>query len=79
MQVLSGDVRPPSALGTDLLDRPMLVAIPPLVAHGFKGVGTSEALVINVPTRPYDHRSPDEHRIDPDGGEIPYNWSLKNR
>jgi dTDP-4-dehydrorhamnose 3,5-epimerase len=58
---------------------PLLVAIPPLVAHGFKGVGTAEAVVVNVPTEPYDHDEPDEHRIDPHSGEIPYDWSRRDR
>lgn len=61
------------------LHAPMLVAIPPEVAHGFKGVGECEAVVVNVPTRPYDAGSPDEYRIDPSSGEIPYDWSLKHR
>ena len=56
---------------------PVLVAIPPGVAHGFKGVGSEEAIVVNVPTRPYDRQAPDEYRIDPTSWEIPYDWSLK--
>ncbi|MFQ5719024.1 MAG: dTDP-4-dehydrorhamnose 3,5-epimerase family protein [Acidobacteriota bacterium] len=57
---------------------PVLVAIPPEVAHGFKGVGTSEAIVINVPDQPYDPADPDEYRIDPTGEQIPYDWSRKD-
>ena len=55
--------------------QPLLVGIPPEVAHGFKGVGTEEAIVINVPDQPYDAAHPDEFRIDPHGGEIEYDWS----
>ncbi len=79
------DLRPESATRGALMElfpgahNPLLVAIPPLVAHGFKGVGTVEAVVVNVPTLPYDAASPDEHRIDPDSGEIPYDWSLRHR
>lgn len=58
---------------------PMLVVIPPLVAHGFKGTGISEAVVVNIPTIPYHAEDPDEFRIDPHGGEIPYDWDLKDR
>jgi len=43
-------------------DDPRLVQIPPLVWHGFKNIGSVEALVINIPTRPYNHQSPDELR-----------------
>ena len=55
--------------------QPMLVAIPPLVLHGFKGISSHEAIVINVPTEPYHHRRPDEYRVDPHGGDVPYDWA----
>jgi dTDP-4-dehydrorhamnose 3,5-epimerase len=58
--------------------RPLLVTIPPQVAHGFKGVGTEEALVVNVPTEPYAAADPDEIRIDPHGGVIPYDWTRRD-
>jgi dTDP-4-dehydrorhamnose 3,5-epimerase len=57
---------------------PALVVIPPEVYHGFKCVGSSEALVINVPTRPYNHQSPDEHRLDPHDPAIPFDWSRRD-
>ena len=56
------------------LDDPMLVTIPKNVYHGFKGVSDCEAIVINVPTRPYDHTSPDEYRLDAYDNKIPYDW-----
>jgi dTDP-4-dehydrorhamnose 3,5-epimerase len=59
--------------------RPMLVAIPPEVVHGFKGVGTREAVVVNAPTEPYDAAAPDEYRIDPATPDIPYDWALVAR
>ena len=34
-------------------------------------------MVINVPTQPYDHKHPDEYRVDPYDNEIPYDWRLK--
>ncbi|MGH7163848.1 MAG: dTDP-4-dehydrorhamnose 3,5-epimerase family protein [Planctomycetota bacterium] len=58
---------------------PILVKIPPLVLHGFKGVGTEEAVVVNTPTEPYDHAAPDEERLDPRDPSIPYDWSRKDR
>ena len=56
---------------------PLLVQIPPRVSHGFKGVGTEEALVVNIPSEPYNHQQPDEHRLPPNEASIPYNWAIK--
>ena len=33
---------------------PVLVVVPPGVCHGVKGIGTTPAYMINVPTHPYD-------------------------
>ena len=56
------------------LDTPCVVVIPPLVYHGFKTKSKFEAIVVNVPTQPYNRRSPDEYRIDPYKNNIPYDW-----
>ena len=56
---------------------PQLVQIPALVLHGFKGVGTEQAIVLNVPTEVYHYQEPDEFRVDPFSGEVPYDWALK--
>lgn len=54
-----------------------LVKIPPMVWNGFKGIGTSPALVANCATIPHD---PTEiERLDPLGGKIPYDWGLAHR
>ena len=58
--------------------RPILLRIPPLVLHGFKAIGSEEALLINVPTEPYDRNAPDEHRVDPHENDIPYSWERKD-
>lgn len=58
--------------------QPVLVQIPPLVYHGFKAVGLTEALLINVPTEPYDHQHPDELRLPPDTDRIPYQWDRRD-
>ena len=47
------------------------------VALDFKCMGQEEAIVINVPTEPYNHAHPDEYRVDPYQNEIPYDWRLK--
>ena len=57
---------------------PMLIVIPPLVVHGMKAIGTEPGYLINCPDRPYNHAKPDEYRIDPYSGEIPYDWRRKD-
>ena len=57
---------------------PMLVQIPPLVYHGFKGIGPETAVILNVPTEVYRYEEPDEYRLEPHGGSIPYDWSRKD-
>jgi dTDP-4-dehydrorhamnose 3,5-epimerase len=58
---------------------PCLLKIPPLVMHGFKGIGQDVALIVNVPTELYDYDEPDEHRLPFDTDEIPYDWTLKQK
>ncbi|MDB9315250.1 dTDP-4-dehydrorhamnose 3,5-epimerase family protein [Spirulina sp. CS-785/01] len=54
-----------------------LVIIPPFIWNGFKGMGTSKAIVANCATIPHD---PQEiQRRDPFDPTIPYDWSLKHR
>jgi dTDP-4-dehydrorhamnose 3,5-epimerase len=57
---------------------PKLVAIPPLVYHGFKCVSEEECLMINIPTEPYHHKSPDEFRAPWNDPAIPYDWARKD-
>lgn len=53
-----------------------LVTIPPMVWNGFKGVGSTPALVANCATIPHD---PEEiQRMDPFESAIPYDWSLRH-
>jgi len=56
---------------------PQLVQIPALVLHGFKAIGTEEAIVVNCPTEVYHYAEPDEFRVDPFSPDVPYDWSLK--
>lgn len=60
------------------MHQPLLVQIPPGVLHGFKGLSAPEAIVINVPTEPYDHEQPDEYRLDPHDPAIPYQWQTQD-
>lgn len=58
-------------------DNYVLVKVPPLVVNGFKGIGTTPAIVANCATIPHD---PNEiTRIDPFKNNIPYDWSLVHR
>lgn len=57
---------------------PVLISVPPLVLHGFKGIDTGETIVINCPTEPYDYKDPDEFRLDPHISDIPYDWDRKD-
>jgi dTDP-4-dehydrorhamnose 3,5-epimerase len=58
-------------------DNPLLIHIPRLVLHGFKAYGSKPAYVVNTVTEPYDHKEPDEFRVDPFDNDIPYDWALK--
>jgi dTDP-4-dehydrorhamnose 3,5-epimerase len=57
---------------------PQLIHIPPMVYHGFKCISEDMALVVNVPTEPYNYSQPDEYRLAPDGDSIPYKWDRKD-
>jgi len=57
---------------------PVLVHIPPYVYHGFKCISNDEALVVNVPSEPYNYQEPDEFRVPPHDSEIPYQWDRKD-
>ena len=53
-----------------------LVTIPPFVWNGFKGAGTTTAMVANCSTIQH---APDEiQRLDPFDNDIPYDWSLRH-
>jgi dTDP-4-dehydrorhamnose 3,5-epimerase len=54
----------------------VLVTIPPLVWNGFKGEGTSAALLANCATLPHD--AGEIERLDPFSERIPYDWTLKH-
>jgi len=57
---------------------PTLVQVPPGVLHGWTGVSLEEAVIINIPTEPYDREHPDEQRLDPHKNNIPYDWKRKD-
>jgi len=56
---------------------PTLVVIPPLVWHGFTALGGQMAVLLNLPTLPYDEQEPDELRRPPFDPEIPFEWFIR--
>ncbi|HOV89600.1 MAG TPA: dTDP-4-dehydrorhamnose 3,5-epimerase family protein [Syntrophorhabdaceae bacterium] len=58
--------------------RPMIVKVPKMVYHGWKCISEEEAIVINIPTEPYNREQPDEYRLDPHKNDIPYSWERKD-
>lgn len=56
------------------LKEPKVVHIPKMVYHGFKCVSKKEAMVINVVTMPYNHKNPDEYRVDPFDKSVDFDW-----
>jgi dTDP-4-dehydrorhamnose 3,5-epimerase len=59
------------------MQNPMLVQVPNLVYHGWKSVSTETAIVVNVPTEPYNYTEPDEYRLEPHD-TLPYDWTRKD-
>ena len=57
---------------------PILVQVPPLVCHGYKGIGADEVMLVNFPTEVYRPEQPDEYRLDPHRSGIPYDWSRRD-
>jgi dTDP-4-dehydrorhamnose 3,5-epimerase len=53
-----------------------LIRVPAGVHHGWKCFSGDEAIVINVPTEPFDPESPDEYRTAWDSPDIPYSWDV---
>ncbi len=52
----------------------LLVKVPPMVWNGFKGIGSTKAVVANCST--LSHRTDEISRLDPFTDEIPYKWEL---
>jgi len=57
------------------LEKPKLVHIPSFVYHGFKNITNEEAIIINTITKPYNHKNPDEYRVD--YSSLGYVWRKK--
>ncbi|MBN1361474.1 MAG: dTDP-4-dehydrorhamnose 3,5-epimerase family protein [Sedimentisphaerales bacterium] len=57
---------------------PGLVRIPTGVQHGWMCVGTTEAIIVNVVSEPYNYAEPDEFRTHPHDNDIPYDWARQD-
>jgi dTDP-4-dehydrorhamnose 3,5-epimerase len=57
---------------------PGLLIIPPNLYHGWKNIGTTEAIIINMPTEMYNYEDPDALDLPWDSEAarrlIPYTW-----
>jgi dTDP-4-dehydrorhamnose 3,5-epimerase len=55
-----------------------LVIIPPGVFHGWKNIGSDEAMIVSMPSELYDHSGPDRWELRWDSDEarriIPFEW-----
>ncbi|MCK5146613.1 dTDP-4-dehydrorhamnose 3,5-epimerase family protein [bacterium] len=57
--------------------KPLLVHIPHHVYHGWKCISETEAIAVNCVTEAYNYKLPDEHRLDFDSPDVPYDWGIK--
>lgn len=55
---------------------PNLISVPPGVYHGWKCISETEALIVSVPSEPFNYKEPDEYRLPPDSDLIPYDWLM---
>ena len=54
--------------------RPAFVMLPIGIWHGLQNLGSTDALVLNYPTKAYDYDDPDHYRLPYHSTEIPYTW-----
>lgn len=54
-----------------------LMVIPAMVYHAHQNVGNSDALFISMPTRAYNHVSPDVFRLPLENETIPYRFEQR--
>lgn len=57
---------------------PKMIAIPPLVAHGYQVLDLQDVLLCYYVTEPYNPDQPDEGRIPWNDPRIGFDWSVEN-
>ena len=55
-------------------DARALITFPAHIYHAIQNIGEGEAMLINMPTRPYDHANPDKYRLPIDTPLIPHSF-----
>jgi dTDP-4-dehydrorhamnose 3,5-epimerase len=58
------------------LDRTLMV-IPAYVYHAHQNVGSTDALFVSMPSRPYQHDDPDVYRLPIGTDQIPYQFDTR--
>ncbi|HUY61954.1 MAG TPA: dTDP-4-dehydrorhamnose 3,5-epimerase family protein [Candidatus Dormibacteraeota bacterium] len=57
---------------------PRVIAIPPLVAHGYQALDLQDVILTYYVTEPYDPADPDEGRIGWQDPRIGFDWTVEN-
>jgi len=57
---------------------PRMVAIPPLVAHGYQCLSRRDVILNYYVTEPYSADDPDEGRIAWNDPRIGFDWTIEN-
>ncbi len=57
---------------------PRVIAIPPLVAHGYQALDLQDVILTYYVTEPYDADDPDEGRISWRDPRIGFDWTVEN-
>jgi len=52
----------------------VIVNVPEFVWHADRNIGSTDVLVVNFPTRPYDYENPDKYRLPLDTPHIPHRF-----
>lgn len=60
-------------------DNPLLVVIPPYVAHGYRVLGNKRVGLFYHTSQAYDPENPDEERVPFDDPKIGFDWKTKYR
>jgi dTDP-4-dehydrorhamnose 3,5-epimerase len=55
-----------------------MVAIPPLVAHGYQALDLRDVILTYYVTEPYDPDHPDEGRLAWNDPRIGFDWTIEN-
>ena len=55
--------------------RPTLLVVPTGIWHGIQNLGSTDVLMLNMPSNAYDYEDPDHYRLPFDTPEIPYSWT----